>query len=80
MMPKSIKCNAIKSLIVLSKYLGLHKEFSNRLKEYDIKLPRPDALGAFLRILNASNSNIMQYYDEVIPLLRNNNNCMQSFY
>jgi len=38
-----VKDNAVKSLIVLSKFLGVHKEFRQRLDDYGIKLTRPDA-------------------------------------
>jgi len=79
MLPSTIKSNAVKGLIVLSKYLGIHKDFTHRLKEFDIKVSRPDSLSAFLRILNASNSNIMQYYNEVTPMLRDNERLFSKF-
>jgi hypothetical protein len=79
MLPTTIKSNAVKGLIVLSKYLGIHKEFTDRFKAFDIKLSRPDSLCAFLRILNASNSNIMLYYNEVTPLLRDNERLFAKF-
>ena len=41
--PSTVKDNAVKSLIVLSKFLGVHKEFRQRLDDYGIKLTRPDA-------------------------------------
>ena len=72
MLPDTIKNNAIKSLIVLSKFLGNYKEFSERLKSFDIKTQRPDALNAFLRIFNARNSDVMKWYNSVMPLLRDN--------
>ena len=40
------KNNAIKSLIVLSKFLGIHEEFKEALKSYGVKLQRPDAFSA----------------------------------
>ena len=72
LLPATIKNNAIKSLIVLSKFLGKHKEFSERLKSFDIKTSRPDSLSAFLRIFNASNSDVMTWYSSTVPLLRDN--------
>jgi hypothetical protein len=47
LLPATIKNNAIKSLIVLSKFLGKHKEFSERLKSFDIKPSRTDSLMPF---------------------------------
>jgi hypothetical protein len=41
LLPATIKNNAIKSLIVLSKFLGNFKEFSKRLESFDIKTNRP---------------------------------------
>ena len=72
LLPATIKNNAIKSLIVLSKFLGNFKEFSERLKSFDIKTSRPDSLSAFLRIFNASNSDVMTWYSSTVPLLRDN--------
>jgi intergrase/recombinase len=79
MLPSTIKSNAVRGLIVLSKYLGIHKDFTERLKEFDIKVSRPDSLSAFLRIFNASNSNKIQYYNEVITLLRDNERIFAKF-
>jgi len=72
LLPSSIKNNAIKSLIILSKFLGNYKEFNERLKSFDIKTNRPDSLNAFLRILNASDSDVMNWYSSTVPILREN--------
>ena len=79
MLPDTIKNNAIKSLIVLSKFLENYKEFSERLKSFDIKTKRSDSLSAFLRIFNASNSNVMTWYNSAIPLLRDNERLFAKF-
>ena len=50
-----------------------------RLSEYGIKLYRPDSLNAFLRILNASNSDVIAYYNEIKPLLRDNEQLFAEF-
>lgn len=50
----SAKIQTVKALAVLSKFLGVHKEFKNRLSDYGIKMPRPDAFSSFLRIMNKS--------------------------
>jgi hypothetical protein len=72
LLPATIRNNAIKSLVILSKFLGFYKKFSERLKAFDIKTTRPDTLNAFLRILNASNSDVLLWYNEIKPSLREN--------
>jgi hypothetical protein len=62
--------NAIKSLIVLSKFLGLTEEFKASLKSYGIKLSRPDALSAFTRIYNNNNARLTDWLNQVKPILR----------
>jgi intergrase/recombinase len=63
----------MKSLIVLSKYLGIHKQFSRTLKEYQIKTHRPNALSAFLRMLNTSERDTLSWLrNEAMPHLRDN--------
>jgi len=72
MLPLSIKNNVIKSLIILSKYLGIYEDFSNRCKQFGIKTTSPNTLNAFLRILNSNNSDILKWYSEALPILRDN--------
>ena len=72
LLPDSIKNNVIKSLTVLSKYLGIYEEFRSRLKRYGIKLKRPDSFTSFLRILNSNNNDILDYYNKAINILRSN--------
>jgi len=48
--PATRRNDVIKSLIILSKYLGVYEEFKTGLKAYGIKLSRPDAFSAFTRI------------------------------
>jgi intergrase/recombinase len=79
LLPATIKNNAIKSLIVLSKFLGNYKEFSERLRSFDIKINRPDSLQAFLRILNASNSDAMTWYNSAVKLFRENERLFAKF-
>jgi intergrase/recombinase len=47
---KSKKNNVLKSLIALSKYLGIYKRFKLRVASYGIKWEYQDSLEAFLRI------------------------------
>ena len=62
----------IKSLITLSKYLGVHKGFKNRLDNYGIKISRPDAFSSFLRIFDNSSSDIIYWYKKATNVLRPN--------
>lgn len=78
-MPKTVKNNAIKSLVILSKYLGIHKEFKQRLDEYGIKMYRPDVFASFLRIYNNRVTDIDQWYLKAGSVLRPNEILWQSF-
>ena len=68
----STKSTVIKSLIILSKFLGVHKEFKERLDNYGIKSKRQDSFSSFLRILKASDSNILEWFRESKTVLRPN--------
>jgi intergrase/recombinase len=70
----SIKTNAIHSLIIFSKYLGLHEEFKNRLKNYGIKPHRQNTYDSFIRILNSNtnDNDILKWYNETSGKLREN--------
>ena len=74
-----VKNNVIKSLLILAKYNGCYLQFKDRLKAHGIKASRADSLSAFLRILNASNSDIIHYYNELIPILRANEQLFVKF-
>jgi intergrase/recombinase len=73
------KASAVKALILLSKFLGNATQFKKKLEEYGIKIARPDSLSAFLRILNASNSDVMTWYRSAIPLLKDNERLFTKF-
>ena len=79
LLTNDVKSSVVKSLLLYSKFNGCYSQFKDRLSEHGIKLYRPDSLNAFLRIFNASNSNLMQYYNEVIPLLRDNERLYAKF-
>ena len=68
----SVKTHAVKSLIVLSKFLGVQKHFKTRLEEYDIKVQRPDAFSSFLRIMNNHNSDLLEWNKKASEVLRPN--------
>ena len=64
--------NVIKSLIVLSKFLGYHEQFKNSLKNYDIKEYRQNSIESFLRIMKASNSDILDWFNKAYEAARDN--------
>ncbi len=70
----SIKTNCLHALIIFSKYLGIHEEFKNRLKNYGIKPHRQNTYDSFIRILgsNTNNTDILKWYSETLPHLRDN--------
>ena len=72
LLPQSIKNNCIKSLTILSKYLGVYDNFTSKLKNHGIKLSSPSTFNAFLRILNGNNSDILKWYTEIQGSLREN--------
>ncbi len=74
-----VKTHAVKSLIVLSKFLGIHKQFKARLEEYDIKVQRPDAFSSFLRIMNNHNSDLLEWNKKASEVLRPNERLFLKF-
>lgn len=69
---ESCRNNAIKALIILSKYLGCHEEFRSALKSYGIKLHRPDAFISFTRMYTNRTSDLWQWYASIQPVLTPN--------
>jgi intergrase/recombinase len=69
---ESCRNNAIKALIILSKYIGYHEEFRSALKSYGIKLHRPDAFVSFTRLYTNHNSDLWQWYAAIQPVLNTN--------
>jgi len=67
-----VRDHVIKALIALSKYLGVYDNFRSKLKNYGIKLSTPNTFNAFLRIMNGSSSEILKWYNEAKPILRDN--------
>lgn len=45
------RTHVVKTLIALSKHLGVYEDFKMRLKNYGIKLESPDSFRAFIRIM-----------------------------
>jgi intergrase/recombinase len=77
---ENIKGNVIKSLIVLSKYLGKYEVFKAKLKQHGIKCTNPNgSFNSFLRILNASNSDILEWFKTASAHLRYNEQTLLKF-
>ena len=64
------KNNVIKAMVILSKYLGIHREFKDKLNQYGIKPQKQDAFSSFIRILNGNNSDTMDWYKRAIAAVR----------
>jgi intergrase/recombinase len=77
--PQTTRNNAIKSLIVLSKFLGIHQDFKQKLQDYGVKLSRPDAFASFIRIYNNHNTDLLKWYSEATSLLRENEKLLFKF-
>ena len=79
LLTNDVKSSVVKSLLLYSKFNGCYSQFKDRLNQYGIKLYRPDSLNAFLRILNASNTNTLEHYNEILPLLKDNERVYAKF-
>jgi len=77
----STKSTVVKALIVLSKFLGIHQQFKNRLLDYGIKIHRQDSFTSFLRILNTNNNSndILKWIKEVHPVLNDSEKAFLRF-
>lgn len=75
----SVRNQTIKSLIVLSKFLGIQKEFKRRLQNYGIKVKRSDALSSFVRIFSNKNIDVLAWYRKAIDVLRPNEKVFLKF-
>jgi hypothetical protein len=70
--PASTRGNVLKAMVNLAKYLGKYEEYKTKLSNCGIKWERSNGLGAFLRIFNASNNDIMKWYNQALSKLREN--------
>ena len=66
------RAHVVKALILLSKFRGNYSEFKAKLSECGIKWERSNGLRAFLRSFNASNNDILKWYNEANNHLREN--------
>ena len=74
LVPASNGNNVIKSLIVLSKFLGCYEQFSHELKNCGVQTHKQSSIESFLRILKASDSDILDWYAKaysVLELMKN---------
>lgn len=70
--PESNRNNVVKSLIVLSKYLGCLLQFKDSLKNCGIKAHKQNSIESFLRVLSDSDSDILDWYEKAEAVLRPN--------
>ena len=65
----------------MSKFLGIHQQFKQRLLDHGIKIHRQDSFTSFLRILNTNNNDndILKWLKEVHPILNDNENIFLRF-
>ena len=75
----TVKTDVIKSLIIVSKYIGFYEQFKSALKSYGVKSSRPDVFAAFIRIYNNKNADIGEWLSKVKPILRSEENLLLSF-
>ena len=64
------RSDAVKSLIILSKYLGICEAFRAGLKSYGIRLTRPDAFSSFTRMYTNPSSDLWIWYSDAKIILR----------
>jgi len=76
---KTKKLHVLQSLIALSKYCGFYEELKARIKAFGIKWHKPNSLMAFLRILDNSNSDVLQWLKRVSSVLDENSKTFLEF-
>ncbi|NLE06271.1 MAG: hypothetical protein GX638_15910 [Crenarchaeota archaeon] len=79
LIPPKTKNTTVKSLVILSKYLGIHEQFKAELKSYGIKLFRADAFGSFMRLYTNPASDLMEWYAKATSVLRPNEKLFLQF-
>jgi hypothetical protein len=68
-LPISRKANIVKSLIALSKFIGIYSEFNKALTDHGFHWDKPDALDVFNGIINGNHEDLKQWYRESIKVL-----------
>ena len=77
--PPTVRTDAVKSLIIISKFIGCYEQFKAALKSYGIKNARPDALAAFVRIYSNHNNNLDEWFNKVQPVLTPSENLLLKY-
>jgi len=72
LVPESNRNNVIKALVVLSKFSGCYEQFSKTLKNCGVQLHKQSSIESFLRILKASDSDILDWYAKAYNVARPN--------
>ena len=65
---KSKKNTVLKALIVLSKYLGVYREFKLHMTDYGVKFEQSNSVDAFLRMMNAKHD-ILEWVKNALKCL-----------
>ncbi len=65
---KSKKNSVLKALIVLSKYLGVYREFKLHMSDHGVKFEQTGSVDAFLRMMNAKHD-ILDWVSDVVQCL-----------
>lgn len=79
LIPPKTKNITVKSLVILSKYLGIHEQFKAELKRIGIKLFRADAFCSFMRLYTNPASDLMEWYTKATSVLRPNEKLFLQF-
>ena len=75
---KSKKNNVLKSLIALSKYLGIYELFKTRISNFGIKWEKQNSFESFLRIMNTKEG-LTEWIKECIKVLDENKSTFIKF-
>jgi len=65
---KSKKNTVLKSLVALSKFLGVYREFKLRMADYGVKFEQSNSVDAFLRMMNAKHD-ILDWVNSAVECL-----------
>ena len=69
----SVRRNALKSMVCLSKYVGCYESYKSKLKSYGIKWNNEDtAFNGFLSIFSKQHDTLGPWVKQIQPLLHDN--------
>jgi len=75
---KSKKNTVLKALIVLSKYLGVYREFKLRMTDYGVKFEQSNSVDAFLRMMNVKHD-ILDWVEDALECLNDSQGLFVKF-